>query len=101
MIGSLNPPKLTGLSQAAAPLGSVPTAGELPQCHHTYCVSPSAPGWLRQSTASNLRPMARLISVLWSGTAFNVTSIPAVPLQHLLDQDRVLGGRRVGGVRQA
>ncbi len=77
MIGSLNPPKLTGLSHAGAPFGFEPTAPELPQCHHTYCVSSSAPGWLRQSVASNWRPMAMLIRVLWSATEFNCTLMPA------------------------
>ena len=101
MIGSLKPPKLTGLSHAASPFGLVPTAGELPQCHHTYCVSSSAPGWLRQSIASNWRPIAMLISVLWSGTDVQLHLDAGVLLHHLLHEHRVLRGRRVGGVGRA
>src|SRR5450631_3249313 len=77
MIGSLNPLKFTGLSHGGAPFGSVPRAGEFPQCHHTYCVSSSAPGWLRHRIASNFRPIAMLMYVLWSGTDDSCTLMPA------------------------
>ncbi len=78
--------------------GRYPRRGELPQCHHTYCVSSSAPGWLRHSVASNWRPIAMLISVLWSGTGVELHLDAGVLLHHLLHEHRVLRGRRVGGV---